>query len=246
MSGSGRPRSSIARDSSTLSIDSSTSTPDLTAAFAALQDRGLLELVTSCATHAFLPGFDAGYARAQISLGARCYQHHLGRRPAGMWLPECGFVPGTDRLLADEGIRYFLVDAHALELADPPPVFARYAPVRCPSGVAAFARNPESSAQVWSAEVGYPGDPRYRDIGHDLGSAPIARFLLPGGGRRKLGLRYHRVTGRDVPLHATLPYRRAWALEAVNEHAQHFVHERARRVDEVRTRTGRVPVIVAP
>ncbi len=223
---------------------------DLTAAFAALQDRGILELVTSCATHAFLPGFDAAYARAQISLGAKCYQHHLGRRPAGMWLPECGFVPGIDRLLADEGIHYFLVDAHALELADPPPVFGTYAPVVCPSGVAAFARDPESSAQVWSAEVGYPGDPRYRefyrDIGHDLDSASIARFLLPGGGRRNLGLKYHRVTGRDVPLHAKEPYHRAWALEAANEHAEHFVHARARRIEEVWTNTGRAPVIVAP
>ena len=59
---------------------------DLTAAFAALQDRGVLELVTSCATHAFLPGFDESYASAQIALGARCYQHHFGRRS-----PACGY-----------------------------------------------------------------------------------------------------------------------------------------------------------
>ena len=94
---------------------------DLVAAFAALQDRGVLEVVTSCATHAFLPCFEAGYRRAQIRLGAKCYEAHLGRRPAGMWLPECGFVPGIDRLLADEGINYFLVDSHALEFADPLP-----------------------------------------------------------------------------------------------------------------------------
>ena len=184
------------------------------------------------------------------TLGARCYQHHLGRRPAGMWLPECGFVPGIDRVLADEGVNYFLVDSHALELADPPPVFGTYAPVVCPSGVFAFARDPESSAQVWSAEAGYPGDPRYRefyrDIGHDLDSASIARFLLPGGVRRNLGLKYHRVTGRDVPLHEKKPYHRAWALEAANEHAEHFVHARARRIHEVWTKTGRAPVIVAP
>lgn len=223
---------------------------DLTSAFAALQDRGVLELVTSCATHAFLPGFDETYAAAQIALGAKCYQHHLGRRSPGMWLPECGFVPGIDRLLADEAINYFLVDAHALELAEPRPVLGSYAPVICPSGVAAFARDPESSAQVWSAEAGYPGDPRYRefyrDIGHDLDREAIARFLLPDGARRNVGLKYHRVTGRDVALQDKEPYHRAWALEAANEHAEHFVHARARRIAEVRSETGRAPVIVAP
>ena len=167
-----------------------------------------------------------------------------------MWLPECGFVPGIDRLLAREAINYFLVDAHALELADPRPVLGTYAPIICPSGVAAFARDPESSAQVWSAEVGYPGDPRYRefyrDIGHDLDRGTIARFLLPDGARRNVGLKYHRVTGRDVPLHDKEPYHRAWALEAANDHAEHFVQARAHRIGEVRTATGRAPVIVAP
>ena len=223
---------------------------DLTVAFAELQDRGVLELVTSCATHAFLPGFDETYAAAQIALGARCYEHHFGRRSPGMWLPECGFVPGMDRLLAREAINYFLVDTHALELADPRPALGTYAPIICPSGVAAFARDPEASAQVWSAEVGYPGDPRYRefyrDIGHDLDSGTIERFLLPDGARRNVGLKYHRVTGRDVPLHDKEPYHRACALDAVNDHAEHFVLARAHRMDEIRSATGRAPVIVAP
>jgi 1,4-alpha-glucan branching enzyme len=223
---------------------------DLVAAFAALQDRGTLEVVTSCATHAFLPGFEASYARAQIRLGARAYEAHLGRRPAGMWLPECGFVPGTDRLLADERINYFLVDSHALEFADPPPAFGTYAPIVCPSGVFAFARDLESSAQVWSAEGGYPGDARYRefyrDIGHDFNGPSIAAFLLPDGARRNVGLKYHRVTGRDVPLHEKQPYHRGWALEAANDHAGHFVHALATRIADVRAQQGRAPVIVAP
>ena len=223
---------------------------DLVAAFAALQDRGTVELVTSCAPHAFLPGFDASYARAQIRLGAKCFEAHLGRWPAGMWLPECGFVPGIDCLLAEEGIDYFFVDAHALELADPLPVFGTYAPVVCPSGVFAFARDLESSAQVWSAEWGYPGDPRYRefyrDVGYDLEDPSIAPFLLLDGGRRNVGLKYHRVTGRDVPLHEKQPYDRGRAWEAVNEHAGHFVRARATRFEEVRREKHRPPVIVAP
>jgi 1,4-alpha-glucan branching enzyme len=116
--------------------------------------------------------------------------------------------------------------------------------------VFAFARDPESSAQVWSAESGYPGDPRYRefyrDIGHDLDGPALAPFLLPDGGRRNVGLKYHRVTGRDVPQHEKQPYHRGRALEAANDHAGHFVHARATRSEQVRTDTERPPVIVAP
>jgi len=46
---------------------------------------------------------------------------------------------------------------------DPQPQFGCYAPVYCPSGVAAFARDPESSKQVWSSKEGYPGDADYRE-----------------------------------------------------------------------------------
>jgi 1,4-alpha-glucan branching enzyme len=223
---------------------------DLVAAFKALQDCGMLEIVTSCATHAFLPCFDMSYARAQIRLGAKCYEAHFGDRPAGMWLPECGFVPGVDRLLADEGITYVIVDSHALEFADPLPVFGTYSPIVCPSGVFAFPRDLESSAQVWSAESGYPGDARYqefyRDVGHDLDGPSIAGFVLPDGGRRNVGLKYHRVTGRDVPLHEKQPYHRGQALEAANEHAGHFVLARRARIAQLRTVSTRPPVIVAP
>jgi 1,4-alpha-glucan branching enzyme len=223
---------------------------DIVAAFKAFQDCGMLEIVTSCATHAFLPCFDTNYARAQIHIGAKCYEAHFGHRPAGMWLPECGFVPGIDRLLADEGLTYFVVDSHAVEFAAPPPVFGTYSPIVCPSGVFAFPRDLESSAQVWSAEWGYPGDARYRefyrDIGHALDGPSIAPFILPDGSRRNVGLKYHRVTGRNVPLHEKEPYDRGRTLEAANEHAGHFVLARTARIEQLRTVSTRPPVIVAP
>jgi len=223
---------------------------DVVAAFKRLQDAGIIEIVTSCATHAFLPCFDLRYARAQIRLGVRAYREHFGHDPAGMWLPECGFAPGIDRLLADEGLNYFLTDSHAIAYADPLPVFGTYSPVVCPSAVFAFPRDLESSAQVWSAAWGYPGDSRYRefyrDIGHDLEGPSITPFRLPGGGRKNVGIKYHRVTGRDVPLHEKQPYHRGWALAAADEHASHFVSDRAQQAEHWRTVLGRPPVIVAP
>jgi len=40
---------------------------------------------------------------------------------------------------------------------------------RTEAGVAAYARDPESSQQVWSSETGYPGDPVYREFYRDIG-----------------------------------------------------------------------------
>jgi 1,4-alpha-glucan branching enzyme len=223
---------------------------DLVAAFKSLQDAGILEIVTTCATHAYLPCFDAGYARAQIRVGAKCYREHFGRPPRGMWLPECGFVPGIDSLLAEEGITYFFVDAHGVEYADPRPVFGTYSPIVCPSGVFAFPRDLQSSAQVWSAEWGYPGDGRYRefyrDLGHDLDEPSILPFRLGDGNRRNVGLKYYRVTGRNVPLHDKEPYERGPALDAVVEHANDFVSGREKQIEYWRSLLERSPVIAAP
>lgn len=55
---------------------------DLVAAFKSLQDAGIFEIVTSCATHAFLPCFDAVYARAQIRIGAK---HRANRLLEQLW-----------------------------------------------------------------------------------------------------------------------------------------------------------------
>jgi 1,4-alpha-glucan branching enzyme len=224
---------------------------DLVGAFKVLQNKGILEIVTSAATHAFLPLFGPAHARAQIRLGAKTYRAHFGSDPRGVWLPECGFIPGIDGLLADEGLEYFIVDSHGIELADPAPVFGTYSPVVCPRGVFAFARDRESSAQVWSAEFGYPGDGRYRefyrDVGYDLDAPSIAPFLLPNGERQNVGIKYFRVTARDVPLHEKQPYHRGLALEAVDQHAEHFVSGRRQQAEYWRkVLGGRPPVVVAP
>src|SRR5204863_2751338 len=66
---------------------------DLIAAFRAYQERGLVEIITCAATHAFLPllGLTPGTARAQIEVAVAEYRRFFGRAPDGLWLPECAF-----------------------------------------------------------------------------------------------------------------------------------------------------------
>src|SRR5262249_26202197 len=117
-------------------------------------DAGKLEIITCAATHGFLPlmTVNRNAMRAQIEIGAREFHRQFGRRPRGIWLPECGYVPGVEELLQESGIRYFFTDTHGVLFAEPRPRFGVYAPILSPRGqVAALARDTESSKQVWSA-----------------------------------------------------------------------------------------------
>ncbi len=199
---------------------------NLVRAFRRLQDAGVIEVITSTATHAYFPNMDRNWAamRAQVHTAADLYERQFGRRTGGMWLGECGYVPGVDELLREAGIRYFFVDTHGILFADRRPIYGVYAPLYCPSGVAAFGRDTESSRQVWSAKEGYPGDPHYRDfyrdIGFDLPMDYIGPYVHPEGHRMATGLKYHAITHNQ--LHDKWVYDRDIARRRAGEHAMHF------------------------
>jgi 1,4-alpha-glucan branching enzyme len=215
-------------------------------------ESGKLELITCGATHGFLPLMEPvnrHAARAQIEIGCREFERHFGRRPQGIWLPECGYTPGVDELLRDAGIRYFFVDTHAIMFAEPRPKYGVYAPILCPrSGVAALARDTESSKQVWSAIEGYPGDYNYRefyrDVGFDLDYDYLKPHLHKTGIRSHLGLKYYKITGRGDHKE---PYNPTAALEKAADHAGNFMFNREKQVEWLAgAMDGRPPLIVAP
>ena len=92
---------------------------DLIGVFRSLFESGHLEIATCAATHAFLPFVrERAAARGQIATAVRNFEKHFGRRPRGMWLPECAYAEGLDELLASEGIEYTFLDTHGLLFAD--------------------------------------------------------------------------------------------------------------------------------
>ncbi len=219
--------------------------------FRELQDEGYLEIITCSATHGFLPLISNDEAkRAQMQIARTNYIKHFGREPRGIWLAECAFNPGDDRFLREAGIKFFLADAHAILYGTPRPRRGIYAPVVTPEGVAVFARDTETSQQVWSSELGYPGDPVYREFYRDLGyDAPdydyIKPYLHDDGVRRNVGIKYHRITGK-VPLHMKEPYVPEWATERAAVHAGNFMFNRQAQARHLNAMLGREPVIVAP
>jgi 1,4-alpha-glucan branching enzyme len=222
---------------------------DLVGRFAELQEAGFVEVITCAASHGFLPLMEQfpEAVRAQVAIARDYHRECFGRDPAGIWLPECAYVSGIESVLQGANLRWFVIDAHGLMFGSPRPVCAIYSPVFTPSGVATFARDRESSRQVWSSEEGYPGDPAYRDfyrdIGFDLPMEELAEFLPPGGVRKFTGIKYHRITGRGGEKEL---YNRGWALGAADHHAGHFTESRREQIRHLREHLPIDPIVVSP
>ncbi len=214
-----------------------------------LSDSGHVELITTAATHGYLPLMEVcpEAARAQILAGIDYYRQVFGIAPKGFWLPECGYSPGIDEYLREAGVRYFFIDSHGILNASPRPRYGVYAPVYCHSKVAAFGRDMESSKQVWSAQEGYPGDydyrEFYRDIGYELDWESIKPLMGNCPIRLQTGLKYYRVTGNTDRKE---PYVRQWAIEKAATHAGNFVFNRERQVEYLASVMDRKPIVVAP
>ncbi|HYK11527.1 MAG TPA: 1,4-alpha-glucan branching protein domain-containing protein [Gemmatimonadales bacterium] len=168
--------------------------------------------------------------------------------PECAYRPKKGRRPGIEEHLADAGFKFFFVDAHLAHAGTPlgvdydiplgaerfdserhgtaHPVDAKVeqTPYRAyrvsKRRVSALVRDPQSSRQVWSRDLGYPGDAAYLEF---------HKIRWPGG------LKLWRVTGPNIDLGAKTAYDPRAALGRATEHARHFtelltgISERAQR-----------------
>ena len=109
---------------------------DIIAEMRKLQDEGYLEIMTCGATHGYAPLLSRDETvQAQVKAAVKNYEKHFGRKPKGIWLPECAYRPrykwsppvpidgsqdaydrkGVDEFLSENGIDYFIVDSHLLK-----------------------------------------------------------------------------------------------------------------------------------
>jgi 1,4-alpha-glucan branching enzyme len=222
---------------------------NLVAAFRKFQDLGKLEIITTAATHALLPllASHPPSVRAQILVARDHYRSCFGRDPRGIWLPECAYTEGVEKVLQEANLRWFALDTHGLLHATPRPRYGVFAPIFTPAGVAAFGRDPDSSRQVWSRHEGYPGDPAYRDfyrdIGFDLDFDYVKPYLPTADARGFTGIKYFRITGGAADKHV---YARPAALQLAAEHAGHFLNSRIAQVQRLAGVMDQPPLVLAP
>ena len=238
---------------------------DIVGAFRDLQDGGHLEIITSAATHGYLPllGTDES-VQAQIRVGVQTYKKHFGRAPRGIWLPECAYRPryewsapvgenptpklrkGIEEFLAENGIKYFIADAHLLAGGTPIGAYAdRFNALKMLFDNAAAQHE---TAQIETAPREYSPMQVYNVASSEVAqqNAPVAVFSrhektalqvwsgdhgYPGEGyyldfHKKHfpgGHRLWRVTSSQADLAEKLPYEPDKIAHYAQSHADHFV-----------------------
>lgn len=241
---------------------------DIVGAFRSLQEGGHIELVAGAATHAYLPLLAReSSVYAQVRIGVDTYERCFGRRPQGIWLPECGYRPrdsvagppgsafaaaGIDGVLATMGIRHFFVDSHAIQGGTPAGMYgARFAerqpvPRYIPSRPGFTTYLPYSVEGSGLLVLG-----RNERTALQVWSS---EWGYPGDGNYRefhkrdsvSGFRYWKVTSRLVDLGSKEIYQPEAALAKAKEHADHFVCLVERLLGEFHADTGKHGVIVAP
>ncbi len=109
---------------------------DVISEFRRLQDEGHIEIMTCAATHGYMPLLSHDTTiQAQVKQAVESYNRYFGRKPRGIWLPECAYRPrykwsppvessigqdayerkGIEEFLSENGIEYFIVDSALLK-----------------------------------------------------------------------------------------------------------------------------------
>ena len=196
-------------------------------AFNELSNAGLLELITTTATHAFLPVFkDYPIAiNAQIETGVLEHSRHFDRMTDGFWLPECGYFNGLEHMLKRHNISWVSLASQALILSADEPERGSYSPIKCPNGLFCFIRDANLASLVWSSTEGYPADPCYRDfyrdIGFDLPMDYIRPYVHEPEVRSFTGFKYYAITDSSPDKKV---YDRQKASERTASHAKNFIY----------------------
>ena len=214
-----------------------------------LEDVGKLTLLTCVGTHPFLPAYqsDESSIRLQLGVTVRAFEEAFGRKPKGLWLPECGYFEGLDSILAEFGFEYFFLETHGVLLAKPAPKYGVFAPIKTPAGLYCMGREQSSSMEVWSRKTGYPGHPEYReffrDIAYEREPEYLGDYFMAGGTPIETGLKYCRITGSEDKQ----VYRPWNALRLAEDHARLFIANREATVmDLIPNMDGNKASILCP
>lgn len=216
--------------------------------FKYLEKAGCIEIITTAATHAFLPLYEEfpQVIEAQIHTAVISYGRVFGQEPKGMWIPELGYFPGLSKYMKQHGINYSFISAHGQLFAENKSRYGVYAPVKTENGLYAFSRDIPASRSVWSNEDGYPSDQVYRDsyqdIGYDEPREYISPHIFDESIRINTGYKYYRINAGEKGR----KYYPEKAHEKAVDHAENFIYHRVKQVKKLGSKMDRPPVVVCP
>lgn len=232
---------------------------DILEAFRHHAEDGMLEPISSAATHGFLPLLpdDRAIAR-QLDVGLQAHERHFGKRSRGVWLPECAYRPagewispangrreirsGLEDFLSERGVEFFFVETHLVAGGVTYPAYG---------GRVVREDGAGSPYQIYGIVPGN-GGPDVAVLARDplssqqvwsgiVGYPGDPRYLEFHKKRYPSGHRYWRVTDSRLDLGDKLPYEPGAVPAALSAHAAHFASLLA---NVASLPDGRDPVVV--
>ncbi|MEW6556344.1 MAG: 1,4-alpha-glucan branching protein domain-containing protein [Elusimicrobiota bacterium] len=238
-------------------------------AFKKLQDDGNIEIITSAATHGYLPLLSRNSSvYAQLKIGIDTYRKHFGRKPKGIWLPECAYRggqivhitknesyyrPSIDELLASLGIEYFIVDSHAIEGGEAYWGGKRsgiYGEIKAPA-VDYTKKTGRNTAIPYLTKSGVVAFGRNRETGLLVWSG---EYGYPGDGNYRefhkkdydSGLQYWKITSTKIDLGLKEIYQYQNTVCRINENADHFNTVVERILADYNKSTNEFGMVISP
>ena len=235
---------------------------DLVGAFADLARTGEVEILTSAATHGYLPLLDPRSVEAQLTVGLASTRRLTGLEPTGIWLPECAYKPGLERVLERHGFTHFFTDAALIQGREVARAAKSFRSRRADrhSGAGAVVAVVEDRDTLIDpavdlfrpylvADSAVAAVSRHPEISGQVWSAaqgypgdPFYREFHRKDDRS--GLRYWRVTDTTVDLGNKAEYEVSRAADRVREHARHFSASIREELAAHRQATGRDGMLV--
>jgi len=205
-------------------------------AFDFYRRKGKLEILASCATHAFLPfiSHNAESLQAQMEIPASVYRRHFGGIPQGFWLPELGWSSALEPYLRAYNFSYTIMDSHGLLFGKPLPKKGCFYPVKTPNGTYILARDFYGVREIEeiSSDEAYRNNDR--DVGYELPPETVSQFLSTEGERRRTGYKYWNCRG-DI-------YNPQAACDKAEQHARAFLENTIARLEEASKHMEEAPL----
>ena len=203
--------------------------------------KGKIELLTTAATHAFLP-FYAGNSEAvqtQLEVALASYRSNFGKYPQGFWLPELAWSPDLGRYLRAYNFGYTIVNTHGLIFGDPPAIKGSFYPVKTPQGVFIFARDHYASRDIDESHKNSAYLDNNTDAGYELPPERVKYFIGADGSRSRTGYKYYSLgeKGREKEL-----YEPKKASCAIKEQITHLLNGCATRLESANEYIEETPV----
>jgi 1,4-alpha-glucan branching enzyme len=206
------------------------------------QRKGWLELLTTAATHAFLPFYvscpEAVQAEFEAAIGA--YRSRFGKYPQGFWLPELGWTNELAPWLRAYNFAYTIIDSHGLVLGSPNAEKGTFYPAKTQRGVFVLGRDfyAREDIEAMTRERVYRDN--CRDLGYELPLDHIKSFLDAQGGRTGTGYKCW-ASGGDTG-GASEWYNPARAAVKAKEQAAAFLSKHSARLSEAAALMDKQPL----